>query len=216
MSVQLSTGSARLSASLARPKFTDLSRRALDQFFESKGLKYFENANGSKAWWPTLGKATKNQLPFAWPDGPSGRRQIVGQSEKRGFHWHYGVNCWARSGPVRHVRVGGRVIFTSNGHDVIGDARRLHRMRRTFCKGWRNDKWRDLLLAFLFWIADGAEFIEVPFGEGVAMRLRLPPMTMVAPFGVNSPADTTSVEEDDGDLIVDHEGDEDGDFDDEE
>lgn len=192
---------------VARPKFTDLSRRALDLFFEGKGLKSFENANGRKAWWPTFAKATKNQLSFAWKDGPSGRRQIVGQSEKRGFHWHYGVSCWARSGPVRHVRIGGRVIFTSNGHDVIGDSRRLHRMRRTFCKGWRNDKWRDLLLAFLFWIADGAEFVDVPFGENAAMRLRLPPLTLVAPFGVDSPADSTSPEDEEDDVIVDFEGD---------
>jgi hypothetical protein len=38
---------------------------------------------------------------------------------------------------VRHIRVAGRVVFTSDGIDTIGDARRLHRLRRSFCKSWR-------------------------------------------------------------------------------
>lgn len=130
-----------------RPKFTDMSRRALDAYFDAKGLKPFEYADRRNAWWATARHATMDQHAFAWGD-LKGRRQLVGRSDKRGFHWHYGVSCWARSGPVRHVRIAGRVIFTSNGHDLIGDARRVHRMRRTFCKGWRNDKWRDLLLVF--------------------------------------------------------------------
>ena len=46
---------------------------------------------------------------------PSGLRQIVGRSNKRGFYWHYGVSCWARTAPIRHIRVAGRVVFTSDG-----------------------------------------------------------------------------------------------------
>jgi len=60
-------------------------------------------------------------LSFKWPDGPSGSRQIVGRSKKRGFHWHYGVSCRARIAPPRHVRIAGRVIFTSDGHSPLGD-----------------------------------------------------------------------------------------------
>jgi hypothetical protein len=195
--------SQRLAPKDCRPKFTDISRRALDIYFEAKGLKSFENANGRKAWWPTASQATLNQHAFDWGN-LKGRRQLVGRSDKRGFHWHYGASCWARSGPIRHVRVSGRVVFTSNGAEPIGDARRLHRMRRTFCKGWRNDKWRDPLLAFWYWIAEGADFADVPLGEDVAMRLRLPPIIFTAPFSVNSPSDAeASDDQDDDDPMVD-------------
>jgi hypothetical protein len=156
-----------------------------------------------------------DQKSFAWGD-LKGRRQLVGRSEKRAFHWHYGVSCWARSGPIRHVRVAGRVIFTSNGHELIGDARRLHRMRRTFCKGWRNDKWRDLLLTFWHWLADGAEFVDITLGEGAVMRLSLPPKTFDAAFGVSPSSDVgTSDEEEDEELMVDRDDDDQGDDDDE-
>ncbi len=72
------------------------------------------------------------------------------------------------------MRVAGRVVFTADGHNALGDAKHLHRLRRSFCKSWRNDKWRDLLLAFWYWLAEGASFIDTPMGEGVALRLRLP------------------------------------------
>lgn len=173
-----------------RPKFTDIVRRALDAYFDSKGLRSFEYASGRLAWWATARHATLDQHTFAWTS-LRGRRQLVGRSEKRGFYWHYAVNCLVRSNPLRHVRVTGRVVFTSNGHDLIGDTRRLHRMRRTFCKGWRNDKWRDLLLAFWHWISDGAEFVDIALGEGNAMRLNLPLHVFTASFGISSPSDAS-------------------------
>ena len=183
----------------ARPKFTDLARQAMDSFFLAKSLHSFELASGRLAWWPTAAQATLKRLSFRWSGGPSGSRQIVGRSAKRGFHWHYGVSCWARTAPIRHMRIAGRVIFTSDGREPIGDTRRLHKMRRSFCKGWRNDKWRDLLLAFWFWIAEGATFVDVPLGEGEALRLRLPPMSFDAPFGITAPDDAVeSGDEEDG------------------
>ncbi len=180
----------------ARRKFVDLARRALDNFFESKSLLPFEIANGHNAWWPPLTEPLKGMLSFSWPTGPAGRRQIIGKSHKRGFHWHYGVVCSARSLPIRHVRVAARVIFTANGKDIYGDAARLHRLRRSFCKAWRNDKWRDLSLTFWHWIGNGAEFVDIPFGDGVQMRLHLPPMMFEAAFGFESPDDATPSDDD--------------------
>ena len=161
----------------ARAKFTDLVRRAMDAFFLAKGLHSFELASERLVWWPTANRASLKKLSFSWPDGgPFGLRQIVGRSKTGGFFWHYGVSCWARTAPVRHVRVAGRVVFTSDGASPLGDARRLHRLRRSFCKSWRNPKWRDLLLTFWHWLAEGASTLEIQMGEDVVMRLRLPPL----------------------------------------
>ena len=207
-----------ISARDTRAKFTDLARQSMDSFFRTKGLQSFEVASGRLAWWPTAALATLKRLSFAWEDGPSGSRQIVGRSNKRGFHWHYGVSCWARTAPVRHIRIAGRVIFTSDGLNPLGDARRLHRLRRSFCKGWRNDKWRDLLLAFWFRLAEGASFVDIPVGEGAALRLRLPPMIFDAPFGIvvsDDMADDTD-DDDESDAADGPAGDEGSDDDSEE
>ena len=56
-----------------------------------------------------------------------------------------------------------------------------------------------MLLAFWFWIAEGATFVDVPLGEGEALRLRLPPMSFDAPFGITAPDDAVeSGDEEDG------------------
>jgi hypothetical protein len=181
----------------ARAKFTDLARQGLNTFFGAEGLRPFELASERRTWWPTLALATLSQRSFTWPDGPSGRRKLVGRSIKRRFYWHYGVSCWANNAPVPHMRVAGHVIFTSDGHSVISDeARRLHRLRRSFCKSWRNDKWRDLLLAFWHWLSDGALATEIPMGEGVALQLRLPPIMWEAPFGIETAEDQERIDVD--------------------
>jgi hypothetical protein len=77
----------------ARAKFTDLARQGLDALFQAKGLHSFEIASGRLAWWPTAARTSLKKLSFSWPDGPSGLRQLVGRSKKRGFHWHYGVGA---------------------------------------------------------------------------------------------------------------------------
>jgi hypothetical protein len=176
----------RIDPNDARRKFSDLVRQATDAFFAGKGLRSAEVATGRLAWWPTKSLATANMRSFSWADGPSGRRQLVGESKVRHVHWHYGVTCWARTIPIRHIRIGARVLFTTEGQNLIGDAKRMHRMRRSFCKSWRNDKWRDMLLAFCHWIAAGGDFLDIPFGEGAALRLKLPPMAFSAPFGIQS------------------------------
>src|SRR5208282_2779522 len=117
----------------------------------------------------------------------------VGHSKKRRFYWHYAVSCWAQNAPVPHVRVSGHVIFTSDGQSAIGDAKRLHLTRRSFCKSWRNDKWRDLLLAFCHWLSAGAPTIEIPLGEACALTLSLPPIVFDAPFGIEAATDHEAI-----------------------
>ena len=174
----------------ARVKFADLARQALNAFFGGRGLRPFELASERLAWWPTLALATMSQRSFSWPDGPSGRRQLVGHSAKRRFYWHYAVSCWTRNAPIPHVRVAGHVIFTSDGQSAVSDdVRRLHRMRRSFCKSWRNDKWRDLLLAFWHWLSAGESVVEVSLGEAAALKLRLPPIAWDASFGIETASD---------------------------
>ncbi len=183
----------------ARAKFTDLVRQAMDGYFRAKDLRSFELASERLAWWPSATRASLKKLSFGWPNGPSGLRQIVGRSIKRGFYWHYGVSCWARTSPIPHIRAVGRVVFTSDGLNPIGDARRLHRLRRSFCKAWRNPKWRDLMLTFWYWVADGASSIDVSMGEGAVMRISLPPLLLSAPFSIDLPEDRVEPMDDDED-----------------
>ena len=140
--------------------------------------------NNQLAWWGNVGAVPSGQISFSWEGGLRGRRQIVGYSAKRSLHWHYGVTPKSRVYPFPHVRFVGRVVFTEDGVTPIDSAKRMHRLRRSFTKSWRNAKWRDMLLAFLHWLSDGDRSLAVPAGANAAVTLGLPPVVFTAPMSV--------------------------------
>lgn len=163
----------------ARSHFSDLARRAMDGLFRARRLPSFELAGMRLAWWASGADTPKNKVSFNWGEF-SGLRQIQGASAKRKIQWHYGVSTNARFLPIQHVRVIGRLIFTTDGITPL-DTVRMHRLRRSFAKGWRNARWRDMLLAFLWWVADGRSEILVQTSLDEGITLRLPPMTFESP-----------------------------------
>ncbi|MDE0261311.1 MAG: toll/interleukin-1 receptor domain-containing protein [Bryobacterales bacterium] len=164
--------------------FGSLVRQALESTLRAKLLSSHELANNQLAWWGNVRDVPSGQIGFSWRGGLRGRRQIVGYSAKRHLHWHYGVTPKPRVYPFPHVRFVGRVVFTEDGVTPIGNAKRMHRLRRSFAKSWRNAKWRDMLLAFLHWLSDGDGSLALPIGANGAVTLGLPPVVFTAPMSV--------------------------------
>ena len=97
--------------------------------------------------------------------------------------------------------------------DAIKDARKAHRLRRSFAKTWRNARWRDMMLAFLWWIADGKDALALPVANERTIVLSIPPASFSSPVSVLHDSEDPP-DEDDPD-IDDPEWDEQCDFDDE-
>lgn len=167
----------------ARRQFTDLSNRALGNLFQLKGLSSCEMSNRQLAWWAGKGTA-EGRIVFKWPS-VSGVRQLQGHSEKRDIFWHFGVSTAFRSRPFLHVRVKSRLVFTADGRTPISDSKRMHRLRKSFAKSWRNARWRDMMLAFLYWVGDGTTVLNVPCGSGEDLVLSLPPLSFSSPVSVS-------------------------------
>jgi hypothetical protein len=180
----------------ARNQFTDLARQALERRLRERGLKEYALSERQIAWWPSTETGPTNMVSFRW-DGISGRRQIQGHSAKRNMNWHFGVSVAARSGPIRHVRVIGRLIFTIDGLTPFADPRRSHRLRLSFAKAWRNARWRDMLLAFLYWLAEGKDEFIVPTSSTDSILLRLPPMTWLSQVRMDVETEREETDEDD-------------------
>lgn len=180
----------------ARNRFTDLSRQALESFFHAQNLDSYALADGRLAWWVPKQIGPSGKVRFKW--GPiNGLRQISGFSAKRNVYWHFGVSAAARVSPVRHVRITSRLVFTSDGKKPLDDPGRMHRMRRSFAKSWRNPRWRDMLLAFLHWLAKGKDELLIPIGSSDVLMLRLPPIQFVAPVSIPPTEDRGVIDEDD-------------------
>jgi hypothetical protein len=189
----------------ARNKFSDLIRQALEALLKSKGLMGYQLSGRQQAWWPPIDVAPTTRVAFRWDD-LAGLRQIQGHSAKRQMYWHFGVSVAARTTPIRHVRILSRLIFTEDGRKPFDDPAKMHRLRRSFAKTWRNPRWRDMLLAFLHWLSDGASTISVPVSSDEEMQLKLPPVTWIAPVSI--PTDVDSPEDEDDDPSDDDEIDE--------
>lgn len=115
------------------------------------------------------------------------------------MHWHYGVNAQLRSSPQYHLRVSPRLVFSENGLDAIEDPKRAHSLRRSFAKGWRNARWRDMLCAYLWWVSDGKAEIGLPVSPAGVIAVRVPPMQFSCPVSVQETANL-QFDDDDPDL----------------
>lgn len=183
---------------VAQSMFADIANQAIDAALRAKKLANTTTSFGRTWWYGDIKTAPKSQVTFAWPQH-KGRRQIIGVSAKRGVHWHYAISMRARTLPVRHVRVSASLIFSENGLDPIGDSKKAHRLRRSLAKSWRNARWRDMMLAFLWTIADQEDALQLPVANGRFIVLTLPPMSFICPVGVAHEGDDP-LDEDDPDI----------------
>lgn len=188
----------------ARNLFSDLARQALEQLFKRRGLRDFALSDRQSAWWAPLGVAPSNKVSFAWGD-TRGQRQIQGVSLKRKMNWHFGLSVAVRTSPLRHVRMLSRLIFTEDGQEPFKDPKRMHRLRRSFAKTWRNARWRDMLLAFLYWLAEGREELSTPVAADETLQLALPPMAWVAPVSMVLDDEPSEPDDDDPSDLEDAE-----------
>lgn len=190
----------------AKRIYSDLGSQAFDGFCQGRGLKGVVGSGKRISWWTDLKTAPTGQVRFDW-GFRRGSRQVVGQSGKRGVHWHYALNAQLRASPLWHLRLSPRLVFSTNGIDPIDDIKRSHALRRSFAKGWRNARWRDMLCAQLWWLAEGRSEIRLPVASDEVIALIVPPMQFSCPVtvleGTELPAD-----EDDPDIPSDTWGDE--------
>lgn len=184
-------------------KFADLGNAAFESFLNKKNLSPHDNGFGRRWWFGGIKAVPQGMIPYDWEtkDGEvyKGRRQIIGQSEKRGIFWHYAISGRVRSTPINHLRVSASLIFTDNGMDVLGDYRKSHRLRRSFAKNWRNARWRDMLLTFLWWLSEGKYELHIPVSSQKYLHLELPPVGFKAPVTVHH-NDEESEDADDPDI----------------
>src|SRR5262249_32905059 len=120
-------------------------------------------ANKRPFWFYPEGKFKKNEIHFLNYRGGKIRRQLIGYSNKRGVHWHFAII--PRYQPSsRSYSITPHVTFSTNGKDPLASKAYLHSLRRSFCRSWWNNRWRDLLQAFVASLADGKDQIELDVG----------------------------------------------------
>ena len=102
-----------------------------------------------------------------------------------------------------YFKVRTRLLFSEDGRTAL-PGKRTHRMRRSFAKGWRNARWRDMLLAFLFWLSDGESLIRLPLASEVDIKVELPPLMFVSPVSVSEGEEDVTDEDETGEEFTEY------------
>ena len=113
-----------------------------------------------KAWYRGVdGERTWRGLTGFW----SRTSKLTGNTRSR--HWHFGFDARPRLWPHLVYFITPHVVFSDDGKTLWTSARKMHRARRNQCKDWYNERWRDLLLATMSFLAQEADQIELPVSE---------------------------------------------------
>jgi len=161
-----------------------LFRTAWDNTMRQKGLHPYVMANGRHAWYFANGYRDKNSTPYADLDGVARRRKLVGYSEKRKVYWHYAVAVQPFIGRVPHLVLKAHVPFSEDGKKPLSSVKRMHSLRRSFCRSWWNDRWRELLLAYAAQVSDEDGTIRLPGGSEKSIQVCSRPQVFVSPVSV--------------------------------
>lgn len=198
---------------------TDLLGQAWRSHAKERGLLTFTLASGNQCWFnPALtGKAER----VAYKDalGRTGKRALFGKSEKLGVYWHLALELQPSIGKRSRFTASTHVVFTSDGETLLPSASHQHRLRRRFCKQWWQDRWRDLISAYLAKLSQQAGSLSIPLAPLRTVTVSMTPETFTSPIRANleEPAAALEALRDDADLLFDKEAIDEGpdDFDDE-
>jgi hypothetical protein len=153
-------------------------------------------ASKACAWFPSHSFAEGNKVTFIDDFGKRRRKQLVGWSARRQIFWHAAFEAKAVAAVPTRIVLRPHVVFTEDGKTPIYSAQRMHILRRSFCRSWWNDRWRDLLIAFVELIADETE-IHLPVGPNTSFAVGLP-MRLSSKY---SPGIENAVSEEDADAV---------------
>ncbi len=162
---------------------TSLLRQAWNLSMERQGLRSFETASGHLAWYMPKGFLEGDRVEFVDESGKRRRKSLVGWSERRKVFWHFAVEARPILGEFPHFILKQHVIFTPDGFSPVDSKGRMHLLRRRFCRSRWNDRWRDLLIAFVFWLSRSGECIlDVGMNSKIQLQQKL--MTVVSPVSI--------------------------------
>jgi hypothetical protein len=210
-------------AALTRGEFRTAIRQILrqswDMLAERRQLPLYSLSSKRRTLWFPSGSVPPNGVAFVGVDGKRTDRQLVGfksvgpKGQKTKRVYHYGLEAQVVTYPELMLSLKSHVIFTLDGNTPLRDPAFQHRARRSQCKKWWNDRWRDLLLASMASLADGKHEIALPLSERSSATISSRPLELTSPVSyrdedVKEPSDEQIGDREDADLLDDESSDE--------
>jgi hypothetical protein len=175
-------------------------KKAWLSFCREKGFVeyHYSNAVGFHA---SVAQApTGRRIPW----GKQGdRRSSMLRNVAKGHIWQFGVTAMPYFWPFWHLKLKSRVLFSVDNNTPEGlsidDARKMHRLRRSICKGWRNKQWHGRMLAFLELLSGESAYIRLALAANAALAIEAAPILFTSPVSTALP-DVLDADEEEADI----------------
>jgi hypothetical protein len=173
-----------------RKALASLLRQAWERLLRSRDLPKYEFANERLAFYLTDGTIPNNRVLYTDYDGSRARRDMIGYKTMKGArsdantvrHWHFSLEAKPTSSPIIGYTMKPHVLFSDDGKTIWESKDRLHRARRSQCKDWWNDRWRDLIAAGVSFLANDAGQIRLPVGSSTELWVLSRPVILSSPI----------------------------------
>lgn len=153
-------------------------------------LEAYDMSGGRVAFYFDVSKLPDPDVRFVGVGGKTSRRGLMGYktTAKGKRHWHFAVSGKAAVHPEPLLMLRSHVLFSDDGEKLWESASLMHRARRSQCKNWWNDDWRDRLLATTTWLGDGEMTIALPLGVSIQGGMSIRPVEFVGPVTLDEHA----------------------------
>ncbi|MBA8906056.1 TIR domain-containing protein [Aminobacter ciceronei] len=175
-------------------------KRTWLSFCREKGFVEYQYSNAIGFHASVMQAPTGQRIPW----GKQGdRRSSMLRNVAKGHIWQFGVTAMPYFWPFWHLKLKSRVLFSvDNGKPEglgIDDARKLHRLRRSICKGWRNKQWHGRMLAFIELLSGESAYIRLALSAKSALAIEAAPMLFTSPVSTMLP-DVLDTDEEEADI----------------
>jgi hypothetical protein len=163
-------------------------KRAWYSFCRERGFVEYEYSNGAGFHASPAQAATGQRIP--WGKQGERRSSMLRNSAKKHI-WQFGVTAMPFFWPFWHFRLKSRVLFSIDDGTPAGleidDKKKLHRLRRSVCSGWRNKQWYGRMLAFLELLSGDSAYIRLNLSATESILLEASPVLFSSPVSTALP-----------------------------
>lgn len=180
-----------------RHMITDLLRQCWATFVREEGTLTYELANKRECAFLKHEGGVSTRIVFRGPGDTQGVRALTGYRTVFGRKrfWHFAISARPLLHPFLVFAVYPHVVFSDDGRVPWEEKKRMHKARRSQCKDWWNDVWRDRILAFLAVLADGQEALALDTGGPESIVVSVNPVRFVSPVSYEPSSGTGSIYE---------------------
>lgn len=184
----------------ARRIMVNLMRQHWDLAMHRRGLLPVDFASGARGWFFPDGLISKS-VKIALPNGHKVDRVLSGKFKDR--RWHLCLVAQPKLWPDALYRVHANVAVTTDGKTPL-PGEQLQRIRVRLTRSWFNDKWRDMLLAAMGWLTEGADTLNLA-AMGERLSVSSLPMTFDFPVSFVAEEDRQTEEDETGQITLSEE-----------